>query len=428
MGSRDFGAGAAQARREVLGAAFVALLVLLAGCASSARLEAPPVAPSLAVPVGFPGDVRFLSANRRALEFRSSDLLTRLRGSSPDGSLNILALSGGGAGGAFGAGAIVGLGRRADRPHFEIVAGVSTGAMIAPFAYLGPDWDDRLAAVFHSIRGEDLLRVSGLGTLFGAGIYRGEPLMALADRIVTPELVAAVAARAATGPLLLVASTDLDTEETIIWDLGRIAAVGGPAARRLFRDVLVASASIPGLFPPVLIPVESGGRRYQEMHVDGGATVPFFVAPEQAFLLPLDVEGLRGARLYVIVNGQLSSAPLNTRVSTVPVMTRAFSATLSHMARTEVALTATFAERYEMAFSLTEVPVDYPFGGSLDFDPDRMAALFRYAADCAEHGWLWTSVAEANARAEQGIARARPGDSPADIDCPRAPARPTQAP
>ena len=113
--------------------------------------------------------------------------------------------------------------------------------------------------------------------------------------------------------LLLVATTDLDTEETVIWDLGRLAAHGGEAARVLFRDVLVASASIPGVFSPIVIPVEKAGVRYDEMHVDGDATVPFFVAPALAYIRPIEASHLSGANIYVLVNGQLGGVPREHR-------------------------------------------------------------------------------------------------------------------
>ena len=129
---------------------------------------------------------------------------------------------------------------------------------------------------------QKLLRVGGPAILFRASVYDGSPLRALVDQFVTQPLVDAVAQEAARGRLLLVATTDLDKQEPVIWDMGAIAAEGGEAARTLFRDVLVASASIPGVFPPVLIRVRDGAREYEEMHVDGSTTVPFFVAPNFA--------------------------------------------------------------------------------------------------------------------------------------------------
>ena len=146
---------------------------------------------------------------------------------------------------------------------------------------------------------------------FGAS-RRSAALTALVDHYVTPDLIEAVAREAASGRLLWVATTDLDKEETVIWDLGAIAMRGGEPARKLFRDVLVASASIPGVFEPVLIHVQVGGRLYDEMHVDGNASTSLFVAPVAAYFALLDQRSLDGARVYVLINGQIIEAPETT--------------------------------------------------------------------------------------------------------------------
>ncbi len=175
-----------------------------------------------ATPAGFPAEVRFLSSDRTSVEKQSAAALQRMRTSSHDGVIRALVLSGGGAGGAFGAGALVGLSRRHERPQYDIVTGVSAGALIAPFAFLGPEWDPQLTEAFTSGRGEQM-SVSGLLRLpFGAS-RRSAALTALVDHYITPDLIKAVAREAASGRLLWVATTDLDKEETVIWDLGAVA-------------------------------------------------------------------------------------------------------------------------------------------------------------------------------------------------------------
>ena len=241
----------------------------------------------------------------------STAALQRLRTSSKDGKLRALVLSGGGAGGAFGAGALVGLSRRQERPQYDVVTGVSAGALIAPFAFLGSEWDPQLTEAFTSGRGEQM-SVRGLLALPFGATRRSAALTALVDHYVTPDLISAVAREAASGRLLWVATTDLDKEETVIWDLGAIAMRGGEPARRLFRDVLVASASIPGVFEPVLIHVQQGGQLYDEMHVDGNASTSLFIAPVAAYFALLDQRGLDGAQVYVLINGQIIDAPETT--------------------------------------------------------------------------------------------------------------------
>jgi predicted acylesterase/phospholipase RssA len=382
-------------------------VVIVTGCAAIHREQAPEMALNTTTPVGFQSMVRYANSysngDPRVIGARFSEILRHHRAASLDGPLNILALSGGGAGGAFGAGALVGLSRRGERPQFDIVTGVSAGALIAPFAFLGPAWDAQLADAFSGARTGHLMDSRGIRTLFRPGIDGSQPLVDLVDQFVTDELILAVAQQADQGRLLLVATTDLDKEETVIWDMGRIAAHGGEAARTLFRNVLVASASIPGVFSPIVIPVEKAGVRYDEMHVDGDVTVPFFVAPALTYIRPIDASSLSGANIYVLVNGQLGGVSSTTPVDTVSIISRTFSATLTHLARTNILLTSEFAEKYDMNFKFSSIPTDYPFRGPLDFHESAMQALFNYGAACALEGRLWTTVEQAMTRTRAAI-------------------------
>lgn len=386
----------------------VVAIVIVTGCAAIHREQAPEMALAATTPVGFQSVVRYTNTysrgDPRVIGSRLSETVQRHRTSSMDGTLNVLALSGGGAGGAFGAGALIGLSRRGERPQFDIVTGVSAGALIAPFAFLGPAWDVQLADAFSGAHTEHLLDSRGIGALFRPGIYGSGPLVELVDHFVTDELLQAVAQQAARGRLLLVATTDLDKQETVIWDMGRIAARGGEPARRLFRDVLVASASIPGVFPPVVIPVEKAGVRYDEMHVDGDVTVPFFIVPELTTIRPIDASTLSGANIYVLVNGQLGGVPSTTPVDAISIFSRSFATTLTHLARANVMLTSEFAWKYEMNFRYSSIPIDYPFQGPLDFRQSSMRALFDYGAECAQQGRLWTTVDQAMVQGQTATA------------------------
>jgi len=365
----------------------------LVGCAALPRREAPPTLFNSAAPVGFDADVRFLSTDRASVEAKSAASLQRLRSSSKDGIVRALVLSGGGAGGAFGAGALVGLSRGNDRPQYDVVTGVSAGALIAPFAFLGPEWNSQLTDAFTSGRGEQMSLRGLTGVPFGAS-RRSAALTALVDHYVTGELIEAVAREAAKGRILWVATTDLDKEETVIWDLGAIAEHGGEPARKLFRDVLVASASIPGVFSPVLIHVQEAGVSYDEMHVDGNASTSLFVAPVAANFALLDQRSLNGARVYVLINGQIMDAPETTRYQLGPIVSRTFSAALKHMSRAQVVAVNQFAEKYRMSVQSTYLPFDYPKYGSADFRASTMRALFDYGARCAQSGRLWTTLDE----------------------------------
>jgi len=391
-------------------------VLALVGCALPRR-DAPPTIFSAATPVDFPADVRFLSTDRTSVEAKSTTALQRLRASSRDGILRALVLSGGGAGGAFGAGALVGLTRRKERPQYDVITGVSTGALIAPFAFLGSDWDSQLTDAFTSGRGAQM-SVRGLLALPLGASRRSAVLAALVDHYVTPELIRAVAREAGTGRLLWVATTDLDKEETVIWDLGAIAMRGGEPARKLFRDVVVASASIPGVFEPVLIHVQQEGRLYDEMHVDGNASASLFIAPAAAYFALLDQRSLDGAQVYVLINGQIIDAPETTPFRLRPIVARTFSVALKHMSRAQVVAVDQFAEKYRMSVRSTYLPFDYPQYSSADFRASTMRPLFDYGARCAQSGRLWTTMDETM----DTVAKAAPASkrTPVDqkIECP----------
>ncbi|MDP3383304.1 MAG: patatin-like phospholipase family protein, partial [Phenylobacterium sp.] len=180
----------------------------------------------------------------------AADRLSIPRSAWSGEDFNVLAISGGAAGGAYGAGVLVGLTRAGRRPNFAIVTGVSTGALIAPFAFLGPQWDDRLQDAYIGGHAAEALGLGGLSPGLEAGLFRTVALQRLIHPFVDEALVSAVAAEHRLGRRLLVATTDLDSEKPCVWDMGEIALRGGVKATQLFRDVLVASASLPGLFPP----------------------------------------------------------------------------------------------------------------------------------------------------------------------------------
>jgi predicted acylesterase/phospholipase RssA len=234
-------------------------IALLAGCAS---LE-----PQLPAPLADEGEaqsfafgVRTLGSNGEFDLLASDELAHRLRSTRGDGPLSILALSSGGASGAFGAGALAGSTRDGARPEFTVVTGVSSGALVAPFAFLGPSWDAQMTRIFTTGETDGLLQSRGLGVVFGgSSVYSGAPLRRLIERYADDVMIAAIAAEAAKGRLLLVATTNFDSGEPVIWDLGSIALHGGKDAKPLVQTLLLASASVPGFLPPVTVTFRSGG-------------------------------------------------------------------------------------------------------------------------------------------------------------------------
>lgn len=369
-------------------------LALMAGCAPLSRRPVPPAGyTSVRVP-GFPPQIRW-DGEMTVQQFRrwAATHLAGVERSAGGNPVNILVLSGGGGAGAFAAGVLSGWSQLGTRPPFQIVTGVSVGALIAPFAFLGPHWDKELSVAFLSPKAPRLLdrRMFGwFGALFGWSLFHGAPLRQLVDEYATPRLLRAVAAQTARGRLLLVATTNLDTGEIVVWNMGAIAAQGGPRALWLFRKVLVASASIPGDFPPVLMPVEAGGRLFDEMQVDGSASSSFLFAPGVVTILPGRIQLLDHANVYLVINGHLRERRITTRNSTPEILVRSADTVLVSDSRSRVKLVDAFAERQGANLKVTEIPASYPLGGFMaDLEPAAMQALFAYGERCAREHEVW---------------------------------------
>jgi len=302
-----------------------------------------------------------------------------------------LALSGGGADGAYGVGVLNGWTAARTRPTFSVVSGVSTGGLIAPFAFLGSQYDDTLREVYTSGIAESLLNdPSIMRVLFGSGLFGNTRLRELVARYVGPEIMAQVARENAKGRKLLVVTTDLDTQRTAIWDMGKIAAVGTPEALKLFRDVMAASASIPLVFPPIMIDAEGQGRRFQEMHVDGGVTAPVLTLPE-ALLSQDRLPGNARMNIYILVNKKIERNFELVSNSTIDVASRSLSSITQSQTRSIIFSTYDFAKRNNLGFHLSYIARDYPAPPSEGFDTAYMRALYQYGYEKAASGQAWTS-------------------------------------
>lgn len=313
------------------------------------------------------------------------------RGASRDGeSFKILAMSGGGAGGAFGAGALIGLSKAGSRPTFDLVTGVSTGALIAPFAFLGSEWDHRLAEAYTGGYTSQLLAWTSVRP--GLSLYPSEPLTALVTRYVDEALLAAVAQAYADGRRLFVSTANLDSQTTSIWDMGAIAAKGGEAALHLFKDVLVAAASLPGIFPPKMIAVESEGRRFEEMHVDGGAIMQMFVAPEPLILRRARDWGVSAVDVYALVNTTLQPTARATPMGAVPILIRSFELMLRSSYRNALNSIAAYCEINGFSLRAASVPEEHGGANMLRFDRAMMSKIFAHGSALAESDQLWSKL------------------------------------
>jgi predicted acylesterase/phospholipase RssA len=393
---------------------FVCMLVL-EGCAGLALSESKSSADGRQ-PTERPMTFRTLGADQQFSELSSVTAAERLRAARAGKPPTILALSGGGAGGAFGAGAVAGLTRTGLRPEFDVVTGVSAGALVAPYAFLGPSWDGQLLGAFTGIEGDNLLQSRGLGVIFGSSVYSGKPLRQLIDTYVTDEMIRAIAREAAKGRLLLVATTDVASGEPVVWDLGSIAKNGGSAAKALVRDVLLASASVPGMFPPVIIRVAEDGTNNDQAHVDGAATVPFFVPP--ALLQTRRSQGSGRAAVFVIVDGSLSGGAQTTRLTARAILSRSIRVGLDHLLLTNLQLTAANAQLEGADLHYSSLPADYPLPDVFDFSARVRGPLFHYAYQCAESGRFWTVLPPVNDDEETSRDRPRTETIPCPADNP----------
>lgn len=358
---------------------------------------------------GFP-DVR-LSLDEADEALRNvADRLAPMRPLLGREDFNILALSGGAAGGAFGAGALTGLTKAGTRPDFAIVTGVSTGALIAPFAFLGSDWDERLADAYVGGHASELLSIKRLGPALGSSLFRGDSLDGLVAPFVDGPLIEAVAREHARGRRLLIATTNLDSQQATIWDMGAIATRGGEDAVRLFRDVLVASATLPGLFPPKLIDVEARNaqgetERFQEMHADGGIAAPLFLMPD-ALLRWRDLgQRLRRGRVYVIFNTVLDPSPRTTPPGVTSIMGRSFETMLRFSYRQALSVAAGFCARHNLPLLAASIPASFSDFNMMKFETTMMKRTFDDAHALALSGRLWSSAIPAPEPLWRGLFR-----------------------
>ena len=298
-----------------------------------------------------------------------------------------LAMSGGGSDGAYAAGLLTGMTQAGNRPEFAVVTGASIGALIAPYAFLGPRYDEQLRQQFTTITAGDIFEDRPTSD----SLMDSWPLKRTIEQRVTPHLLADIAVEHRRGRRLLAVTTNLDAGRRVIWNLGAIAERGDDKALQLFRSVLLASASIPGIFPPVLIAAESHGKELQELHNDGTITAPFFIAPESV-LAGTGTVHLPTKQLYVIANAKLSQQFDVTTPQTSIVLGRSISLALQSGLRIELLLTLAAAQKQGVSLSVAQIDPEFQHPARGAFDPDYMKALFDFAVEQAKKGKAFETV------------------------------------
>jgi hypothetical protein len=367
----------------------VLALFSVAACASLARVPSTKDQQAVAIIPGIP-NARVWSDDRADALLARVKSDVRAEAAGRDGAISVLAISGGGSNGAYGAGLLTGWSDRGTRPEFTVVTGASAGALIAPFAFLGSTYDPVLKNLFSEGIGEELLQIDVLSAVFGAGVFKTEPLKRLIARYVDEAMLDRIAIEYHKGRRLLIVTTNLDAQRTAVWDMGAIASSRAPGALALFRDVLVASASVPGVYSPVLIDVEGEGRRFDEMHVDGGVRANLLVVPESLLLssVPPPSSGIR-PRVYILMNNKLEQDFEMVEAKALAIVSRSFTTAVK--ANTQNTLIATYdiARRNKWDFNLSSIDADYPTTTLMSFDKTYMRQLFQYGYEQGYQGVPW---------------------------------------
>ena len=384
--------GFAEARALLAGL----ILLALGACAQLDRLPAVAVADTDRAGVAGISEARFTANDTAALTAfggrlydRESRYFSSLGRPIPPESL--LAISGGGDNGAFGAGVLVGWSESRTRPSFKIVTGISTGALIAPLAFVGPEYDPLLAEMYITIDQTDIFEKRPIVAGFlSDALADNTPLQHLLAKYVDAKLVARIAEESRRGRALVIITTNLDAGVPVIWNIGAIAESERPEAIGLIRKILLASASIPGFFPPVMFDVTVNGVAHQEMHVDGGASMQTFLYPAalQVRKIP-NGGGSRPRTAYVIRNGRLTQGWDEVARSTPAIATRAVATLTTNSGVGDLYRIYALAKRDGVRLELAYIGDDFEQPHSAEFDRQYMMKLFEYGRAKARSGYPW---------------------------------------
>ena len=306
-----------------------------------------------------------------------------------------LAISGGGENGAFAAGLLLGWTAAGNRPEFTAVTGISAGALVAPFAFLGPEYDDVLQIVSSKLKPDDVYKKRGIiRALRTDGLATTEPLQALIAKHVDEEVMEKIAAAHREGRSLSIGTANLDSMRPVIWRLGAIANSGHPDALELIRKILLASASIPAMFAPVLIPVEVDGKQYDELHVDGGAASQMFLYPVgidyDEVLERLAVPGR--PKVYVIRNSRLAPMYKHIPNRLIPIAGRSLQSLVRTQGIGDLYRMYMQTCRDGLDFNLAYIPAEFTKESTEEFDTEYMTELFDLAYKRGKEGYDWEKM------------------------------------
>jgi hypothetical protein len=379
------------------------LCICTSGCGTLARMDAVPAhSEEQATVSGMTGIRYFADSEPTAMMALAQAALAREQAawvaSGHTGALppaNFLAISGGGENGAYGAGLLAGWTKAGTRPTFKVVTGISTGALTAPFAFLGPAYDDKLTEVYTKVTSADVLETRGLITgVLQDAMADNTPLRRTVAKYFDQSTMDAIAAEYKKGRLLLIGTTDLDARRPVIWNIGEIASRGTPDGLKLVQDILVASAAIPGAFPPMMIDVEVNGKHYQEMHVDGGASAQVFLYPPSLNVRAADKAAgtARERHLYVLRNARLDPDWAQVDRRTLTIASRAIASLIQTQGLGDLYRIYLIARRDNLNFNLAFIPRTFTQELKEPFESAYMQALYKLGYEQAVKGYPWAKA------------------------------------
>jgi hypothetical protein len=379
------------------------LTALLQGCSIPGRMPAVPQDMTAKAEVPGMPSIRYLSGGDMSqflIDGKESVMLelayrAKSGQKGPLPPANFLAISGGGDDGAYGAGLLCGWSAADTRPEFKLVTGISTGALIAPFAFLGSKYDAKLKDVYTNTSPKDVLEERGLtAAIFDDALADNKPLWHLLQKHISAEMLRDIAEEHKKGRVLLVASTNLDSRRAVIWNMTKIAASGHPQALDLFRKLMMTSAAIPGAFPPTMIDVEAGGKHYQEMHVDGGTVAQVFVYPPSIKVKEAaEKAGIHRERnLYVIRNARLDPEWSEVERRSLTIAGKAIASLIRTQGIGDLYRIYLNAQRDGIDYNLAFIPPTFNAPHKEDFDTEYMRQLFQTGYDAAAKGYRWAKT------------------------------------
>lgn len=372
--------------------------ILVSGCASTLARNAPPE--RLVGETGLAGmpNIRVWAdaqpdVVRRFLLGDAAGWRTPLEAQMRSGmatEFNIVAISGGADAGAFGAGLIVGWGDAGTRPAFDVVTGVSVGALIAPFVFLGRSREFQLREIFNNHSRRDIFSPSIMAPLFGSSLLDSRPLESLIAKYVDQRFLEDVARERDKGRILLIGTTNLDAQRAVLWDMGRIAQSNHPEALILFRKVLLASTAIPGAFPPVRIRVSANGSTFEELHVDGGISQQVFVPPPSVFTRDTGPSTQRMTkRIFVVRNDKIHPEWEAVEAGMLSISARSITTLIKNQGIGDLYRIYAAARRDDMEFNLAAIPADVDIKSERPFEQRYMRALYDVGYRAGFRGTSW---------------------------------------